>query len=618
MLRNTQPSRFHRRQPVANSQVSNDIMSDKSISKLIQQARTSGKLNLSAKLESVKALPEIVWNIYNLESSQVDFSFERSSNSWYEVVDLTKFIAADNSLGELDERISQYQALNVLDLHNNQISQLPASVGSLSNLTVLNLAFNKLSQLPDTIFSLPISELYLQQNEFSSSLPSGFSKLTKLKVLDLSVNSITSLPNDMFYGMSNITKLNLSKNKLMILPGIRPNSNDLARLFDLEIQDNKLQESIFNSTVVLPSLNRLDIRQNSLKCINFDIHALELKELYCSFNALSSITSILVHSPKLSSLDMRNNILSSLPKEVLQLSSLKRLDISNNNIRFLPPELGFLPDLNSILFEGNMIKGFPKVGSTNQILKILRDRAPIRDSAEQQENISMSARSGDETLATRAESLTILDIRRNGLLDLSNRNLIAFDSTVVSPSSNTSSVKTLHLHTNNLTAFPEYLSEVGLSLMSLTLHRNKISNLISPDSVILQTTFQHLQDLDLSHNTMQSFPDFPSTSFPSLNSLNLSFNKLNTFPSRIASHFPKLQVLMLSNNLLAEIKVEGLENLTHLDVSNNSIGRLPPELGKLNGLKVLKVEGNCFRIPRWDVVSKGSEAVLQWCRSRLA
>ena len=56
-----------------------------------------------------------------------------------------------------------------------------------------------------------------------------------------------------------------------------------------------------------------------------------------------------------------------------------------------------------------------------------------------------------------------------------------------------------------------------------------------------------------------------------------------------------------------------------LDVADNEIRQLPPILGRCFGsMRSLSLEGNPFRIPRRDVVERGTDAVLEWLRNRLA
>ena len=57
-----------------------------------------------------------------------------------------------------------------------------------------------------------------------------------------------------------------------------------------------------------------------------------------------------------------------------------------------------------------------------------------------------------------------------------------------------------------------------------------------------------------------------------------------------------------------------------LDVSGNAIAHLDPRLGLLGseGLRTLITEANTFRVPRRDVIDKGTNAVLAWLKGRIS
>ncbi len=60
-----------------------------------------------------------------------------------------------------------------------------------------------------------------------------------------------------------------------------------------------------------------------------------------------------------------------------------------------------------------------------------------------------------------------------------------------------------------------------------------------------------------------------------------------------------------------------LKMLAVLDLQNNSIETVPPELGQLTQLKNLQLEGNAFRVPRPQILVKGTEAVMAYLRDRM-
>ncbi|WJX68385.1 hypothetical protein P8452_52758 [Trifolium repens] len=66
---------------------------------------------------------------------------------------------------------------------------------------------------------------------------------------------------------------------------------------------------------------------------------------------------------------------------------------------------------------------------------------------------------------------------------------------------------------------------------------------------------------------------------------------------------------------------QGLKNFTslvELDLSDNNISALPPELGLLEpSLQALRLDGNPLRSIRRPVLDKGTKAVLKYLKDKL-
>ena len=60
-----------------------------------------------------------------------------------------------------------------------------------------------------------------------------------------------------------------------------------------------------------------------------------------------------------------------------------------------------------------------------------------------------------------------------------------------------------------------------------------------------------------------------------------------------------------------------MTSLVCLDLENNNIGRLPPELSMIPNLRTLLVMGNTFKIPRADVLAKGSAEIIAWLKNKV-
>jgi hypothetical protein len=117
--------------------------------KRVDNARMEGRLNISAM--GLKELPEDVLKMYDYE-----FNKKESDIAWGEVVDLTRFIAADNEIETIpnecfpdvdfnamaqdeDNNGLQFGGIEYLDLHGNLLYDVPVGLRRLERLTSLNL-----------------------------------------------------------------------------------------------------------------------------------------------------------------------------------------------------------------------------------------------------------------------------------------------------------------------------------------------------------------------------------------------------------------------------------------------------------------------------------------------
>ena len=99
----------------------------------------------------------------------------------------------------------------------------------------------------------------------------------------------------------------------------------------------------------------------------------------------------------------------------------------------------------------------------------------------------------------------------------------------------------------------------------------------------------------------------------------ISFNKLDSIPNAIQG-CGKLETLLLNDNQIKDIDVEGLQKLKSLavlDLSNNNIQHVPPELGTITQLRSLQLEGNPFRVPRPQILVKGTQSIMSYLRDRI-
>lgn len=170
---------------------------------------------------------------------------------------------------------SNLTALRHLDLSNNNfhghIHEL--SFASLSSLQTLTLASNSFSgDFASSSLFANLTSLFIldiSDNNFSGELPDALGRLISLSRLDLSFNSFTGTLSRHGYLPPNIIDLALRGNQLT---GILPRSvfEELKYLEVVELAGNKISGGVEGWLLRLPSLQQIDLANNSLTHISID------------------------------------------------------------------------------------------------------------------------------------------------------------------------------------------------------------------------------------------------------------------------------------------------------------------------------------------------------------
>ncbi len=100
--------------------------------------------------------------------------------------------------------------------------------------------------------------------------------------------------------------------------------------------------------------------------------------------------------------------------------------------------------------------------------------------------------------------------------------------------------------------------------------------------------------------------------------LNLSNNQLSSLPPEI-SQLSSLTRLSLNNNQLSSLPPEicQLSSLTTLYLNNNQLSSLPPEICQLSSLTWLFLYNNPLTSPPPEIVEQGTQAIFTYLRERL-
>lgn len=589
----------------------------------INKARMDGRLNIAAM--GLKQIPDEVRSMYS------SASMEESKVNWAEVVDLTKFIAADNEFEALEDAVfpdlspeeldaddqtegNQFGGLELLDLHNNSLSTVPMGLRRLERLTSLNLSHNKLdNDCADIISQIKtLKDLRLGHNSLNGAVPLKLFELPNLEVLDLQNNRLLSLP-EATCDLANLRVLNVSGNQLTALPMDALHSLPLT---ELDASNNALIASIFplgSNVDGHPTLQILDAANNSLAALSFTpfLNMPRLTSLNMTNNHLEALPDT-TGWKELITLAVGDNKISELPVGFTSLQKLRNANFTGNNIRLIDPEVGRMDSLEFFILASNPLreKKFLTMSAAD-IKRDLRSRLAPEDLADMDEPDSPVTVIGDSD----RPSGSIWALKNGKLLDLASKDLSDDFNDRLGYFLSSNEVRQIDLQLNKITCIPPALS-MGQDLRILDLSCNVMTMDYLSDDLHLPT----LQDLSLSKCRLSSLePLIIHLQAPKLTTLNVSANRLAGPLPLLRQTYPQLTTLFAHDNRISSISADALRGLVTINLSSNDIAQLPAEVGLLwdEGLRSLEIGANAFRVPNYHVLGKGTESVLRWLRDRL-
>ncbi|KAF2663825.1 L domain-like protein, partial [Microthyrium microscopicum] len=331
----------------------------------VDTARSEGRLNIAGM--SLKEIPEEVLKMYDYE-----YNKDQSGIAWGEVMNLTKFIAADNELesipGEVfpdidmnnladddDSLGPQFGGLEHLDLHGNLLFDVPPGLRRLTQLTSLNLSRNQLmNDSFETIAQISsLKELRITDNALTGELSSSISNLTQLEVLEVQGNKLISLPAEIGE-LIHLRILNISNNQIDSLP-----MESLAKtsLVSLNAMKNHLSGTLFtDANTSMPRLQSLDVSVNSLIALSYGPLTLpSLKELNINYNRITSLPPMSDWT-SLMTLYAEDNKISTIPEGFTSLSGLRTVDFTGNDFSRLDSLIGTMEGLRVFKIGANPIR----------------------------------------------------------------------------------------------------------------------------------------------------------------------------------------------------------------------------------------------------------------------
>lgn len=521
----------------------------------------------------------------------------------------------------------------------------------------------------------PLRDLKLGGNLLWGTLEPCFSRLVNLEILDLHGNNLQALPPS-FSELRRLRILNLGENSFESLPFDILSQLPLTELI---ARKNKLTGVLINDEVrALPALQNLDVSSNQLTAISRPNSTLEmpaLMQLCVSMNRIQGLPDMSSWH-ELITLTADENSINAFPDGLTTLLKLKSVDFSSNDIRTVPAEIARMDNLAMLRLSGNPLRDKKFVSASIEELKATlearlssppsglgnyeggdgliaeaitsNEASPLENTFEQpmtqpiHDGVDEDDRTDTDDFATpptsapvsptRARSSSIAltwQVRQGGLLDRSNTQSSSLHPVACAKLANDNTIREIQLHHNLFAALPDSLSFFAETLTTLSVaHNQLVGETYLPKGEDLE--FPTLKELNLSSNHITSLtPLVTHFHAPSLEKLDVSINRIAALPSTVDKEeggkllrdaFPELTTLLVGNNHIADLDPESIRGLRVVDASNNDIAHLNPRIGLLGGaggLERLEVNGNRFRVPRWNVLERGTEATLRWLRSRV-
>lgn len=458
-------------------------------------------------------------------------------------------------------------------------------------------------------------------NSLTGPVDDGITNLSNLESLDLQRNALTLLP-DALADLVRLRVLNITENKFKSLPFETLRRLPLTEIFAAK---NNLTGSLVAEEVdELPLLQILDVTANALTSLaaSGTLKLPALHQLSCSVNRLTKLPNLESWTALLTIAAEDNNI-DSLPEGFTSLQKLKNVDFNGNNLRVLDDRIGAMENLDVLRISGNPLREKKFSGMTTEDLKrALKARMEPDEEEEHTKEHDQDPEGAFYSAPVSPMSpprpgSSDWHVKPGGILDRSGTQSFSLNPVAAADVAAFNQIKVVELHHNLFKEIPASIAFFASSLTILNISHNELnSDTFLRDDLDLPS----LKEFNLSSNTFNSLqPLILRLKAPNLERLDISFNRLTSLPI-LKSHFPNLVTLLASHNTIRELSPESIKGLHTVDCSSNDINSLNARIGLLGGpggLQRLDVSGNRFRVPKYTILEKGTEATLAWLRDRI-
>ncbi|OJJ20040.1 hypothetical protein BKI52_16335 [marine bacterium AO1-C] len=363
------------------------ILGGKTINSLANFANKWEKLSQPKKIELLKHWPTEV----EFPTSVLNLNGRKQVNAWREsnyskqvngfpanlaqIKGIKEVHLRHQQLTELPDFVLKYEALEVLDLEDNDLDILPEELLQLKHLRVLNTNLNYgLATVPDLSKFKQLEELYIEYTKLDS-LPEAFFKLPNIRVLytqNSTLDKDTSIIRQMMqaFPQAEITSRSLEavaledstdEDEYKGCEKITIDDYNLNKLPVHLFKADKVKELIIDCRHVkeipdelenLQTLEVLHLKISDLKSLPLPVTTLKnLKELHLDCWRLEEFPAEIAHLSSLRKLVNKGHGVKNISSHIFALQNLTHLEIHNIHTLHLPQEIGQLTHLKTLILE---------------------------------------------------------------------------------------------------------------------------------------------------------------------------------------------------------------------------------------------------------------------------